>query len=151
MTAPVQTPATLFVGREREFALLRAALAAAIAGHGRAVPLAGHRQDPDGRGTRASGQRAKRHGSLGPLLGGGGRAGVLARIPERERALLDFLAHSRTLEKMIAHRFIYPPHATLPRIDACEKRSIEQDLERLILQGHVERDEGSGYWAVPSR
>jgi tetratricopeptide (TPR) repeat protein len=34
-------PATVFVGRERELATLRAALAAAIAGHGRLVLLAG--------------------------------------------------------------------------------------------------------------
>jgi len=38
---PPPPPGTLFVGRERELALLRAALAGAIAGHGRAVLVSG--------------------------------------------------------------------------------------------------------------
>jgi MoxR-like ATPase len=45
MTGPVQTPppqpATVFVGRERELELLRAALAAASGGQGRVVLLSG--------------------------------------------------------------------------------------------------------------
>jgi glyoxylase-like metal-dependent hydrolase (beta-lactamase superfamily II) len=64
------------------------------------------------------------------------------RIAERERALLDFLSEPRTLKEMVAHRFLYPPHATFPFIDAVEQRTIEQHLARFERQGRVRRSEG---------
>lgn len=62
-----------------------------------------------------------------------------ARIAEREAALTTFLAEPRTLDAMIAHRFLYPPHAAMPFIDAVEKRTIEQHLVRMEREGRVER------------
>lgn len=62
-----------------------------------------------------------------------------ARIGEREAAMLAFLSAPRTLDAMIAHRFLYPPHAAMPFIDAVEKRTIEQHLARLEHDGRVER------------
>ena len=61
------------------------------------------------------------------------------RITERERALLEYLGTARTLEEMIAHRFLYPPHAQLSFIDAAERRTIRQHLDRFVAQGRVER------------
>jgi hypothetical protein len=40
---------------------------------------------------------------------------------------------------MIAHRFLYPPHAQLSFIDAAERRTIRQHLDRFVAQGRVER------------
>jgi glyoxylase-like metal-dependent hydrolase (beta-lactamase superfamily II) len=61
------------------------------------------------------------------------------RIAERERALLDFLAAPRSLDEMVAHRFLYPPHAQLSYIDAVERRTITQHLDRFAAHGRVER------------
>ena len=60
-----------------------------------------------------------------------------ARIEEREQAMLGFLAEPRTLDAMIARRFVYPAHADLPFIDAVERRTLEQHLARFQRQGRV--------------
>ena len=62
-----------------------------------------------------------------------------ARIAEREAALLEFLAEPRSLTDMVRHRFLYRPHVDLPFIDAVERRTIEQHLDRLLAGGEVER------------
>jgi glyoxylase-like metal-dependent hydrolase (beta-lactamase superfamily II) len=67
------------------------------------------------------------------------------KIGERERNLLEFLRQPHTLPEMVAHRFIYPPHANLPYIDAAERRSIEQHLQRLVVRGDVQRVDESRY------
>ena len=59
------------------------------------------------------------------------------RIAERERALLEFLAAPRSLDELIAHRFLYPPHAQLSFIDAAERRTIQQHLDRFVAEGRV--------------
>jgi glyoxylase-like metal-dependent hydrolase (beta-lactamase superfamily II) len=61
-----------------------------------------------------------------------------ARIAEREQALLAYLAAPRTVAEMVAHRFLYPPHAQLNWIDGAERRTIEQHLARLQAAGRVE-------------
>ena len=60
-----------------------------------------------------------------------------SRIAEREEALAAFLERPRTLDAMVEHRFLYPPHAAMPFIDAVEKRSIEQHLARMERQGRI--------------
>lgn len=60
------------------------------------------------------------------------------RIAERESALLDYLAEPRTLDELVRHRFLYPPHAQMSFIDAAERRTIEQHLNRLTASGQVE-------------
>jgi glyoxylase-like metal-dependent hydrolase (beta-lactamase superfamily II) len=59
------------------------------------------------------------------------------RIAERERALLEFLAAPRSLDELVAHRFLYPPHAQLSFIDAAERRTIRQHLDRFVAAGRV--------------
>ncbi len=61
----------------------------------------------------------------------------VAKISEREAALLAFLAEPRSIEEMVAHRFLYPPGAVLPWIDAAERRTIEQHLARLERQQRI--------------
>jgi glyoxylase-like metal-dependent hydrolase (beta-lactamase superfamily II) len=60
-----------------------------------------------------------------------------ARIGEREAALLAYLEAPRSLAQLVAHRFLYPPHATLSWIDAAERRTILQHLERLAAARRV--------------
>ncbi len=61
------------------------------------------------------------------------------RIPEREQALLEYLAEPRSLDELVAHRFLYPPHAQMSFIDGAERRTITQHLERFAAQGRVAR------------
>jgi glyoxylase-like metal-dependent hydrolase (beta-lactamase superfamily II) len=71
-----------------------------------------------------------------------------ARIREREEAMLAFLVEPRTLDEMIARRFVYPAHANLPFIDAVERRTIEQHLERMQRQGRVVAVEPAAFCAT---
>jgi glyoxylase-like metal-dependent hydrolase (beta-lactamase superfamily II) len=68
-----------------------------------------------------------------------------ARIAEREAALLEFLSEPRSIADMVRHRFLYRPHVDLPFIDAVERRTIEQHLDRLLASGLVERCASDGY------
>jgi glyoxylase-like metal-dependent hydrolase (beta-lactamase superfamily II) len=68
-----------------------------------------------------------------------------ARIAEREAALLEFLSEPHSIADMVRHRFLYRPHVDLPFIDAVERRTIEQHLDRLLANGLVERCASDGY------
>ena len=75
---PARSP---FVGRERELALLSQALEEALAGDGRVVLLAG--EPGIGKSAladrlAAEARRTRREGAVGPVLGGGRRARLLA-------------------------------------------------------------------------
>lgn len=61
------------------------------------------------------------------------------KIAEREQRLLELLTQSRTMRELVAHRLLYPAHATMPFIDAVEQRTIEQHLDRLLQAGIVRR------------
>ena len=61
------------------------------------------------------------------------------KIAEREAALLEFLSEPRSVGEMVRRRFLYPAHLDLPFIDAVERRTIEQHLDRLLTAGQVER------------
>lgn len=60
-----------------------------------------------------------------------------ARIAEREAALLAHLGEPRTMDELVRHRFLYPPHAQLSFVDAVERRTIQQHLDRLAASGQV--------------
>ncbi len=68
-----------------------------------------------------------------------------AKIVERERRLLAFLAEPRTLDDVVAHRFVYRPGDAVPFADAVERRSMAQHLERLARHGRVTEVE-PGRW-----
>lgn len=66
-----------------------------------------------------------------------------AVIDRRHDAMLDFLAEPRTIDDMVAHRFIYRPHVDLLFADAVERRSAELHLQRMRARGEVsEVDDG---------
>ena len=65
-----------------------------------------------------------------------------AVIVRREQALLDFLAQPRTLDDIVAHRFVYRPHVTLLFVEGVERRSAALHLERLVKQGRAVQADG---------
>lgn len=73
------------------------------------------------------------------------------RIAEREQAMLEYLGEPRSLDDMVAHRFLYPPHAALNWIDGAERRTIEQHLARLGAAGRVERCSDTEWRRVAGR
>ena len=71
----------------------------------------------------------------------------VARIAERERRLLEYLGEPRTMDEIVAHRFVYRPHDEGGGIPKAERRSAELHLDRLERDGRVERS-GETYTAV---
>jgi len=61
-----------------------------------------------------------------------------AKIADRERNLLAFLAEPHTLEEVVAHRFVYRPQDPMPFIDAVERRSMSQHIDRLLRAGRLQ-------------
>jgi glyoxylase-like metal-dependent hydrolase (beta-lactamase superfamily II) len=84
-----------------------------------------------------------------------GRPAFLAALDEyeavigrRERALLAFLARPRTLDEIVAHRFVYRQHVQLVFAEAVERRSAVLHLERLMARGQAAQVEGARYVAA---
>jgi glyoxylase-like metal-dependent hydrolase (beta-lactamase superfamily II) len=73
-----------------------------------------------------------------------------AVIARRDRAMLQFLAEPRTLDEMVAHRFVYRPHVRLLFAEAVERRSAELHLARLLSRGLITQPD-PGRYAVASR
>ena len=55
-----------------------------------------------------------------------------AMIDDRENRLLEFLQIPRSLEEIVAHRFVYRPGQTGVFIDSVERRSMGMHLDRLL-------------------
>jgi glyoxylase-like metal-dependent hydrolase (beta-lactamase superfamily II) len=72
-------------------------------------------------------------------------------IRVRERRLVEFLAEPRTLDEIVAHRFVYRPGDAVSYADAVELRSMSQHLDRLIAGGRVLEVEARRYLAICSR
>ncbi|MCA9510941.1 MAG: MBL fold metallo-hydrolase [Myxococcales bacterium] len=73
-----------------------------------------------------------------------GRAEFLERlerfarvIATRDERLLAFLAQPRTLDEIVAHRFVYRPGDAVPFADAVERRSMGQHLARALADGRA--------------
>lgn len=61
-----------------------------------------------------------------------------AVIQTRTQRLLEFLTVPRTLEEIVAHRFVYRPHDDVPFAAAVERRSMAQHLDQLVRDGRVQ-------------
>jgi len=70
------------------------------------------------------------------------------KILEREAALLDYLDEPRSLDQIVAHRFVYRPGPEAPYIDSVERRSMGMHLRRLLARDRVEEVEPGRYLAV---
>lgn len=71
-----------------------------------------------------------------------------AVIGDREQRMLAFLAEPRTLEEMVAHRFVYRAHVALAFADHVERRTAELHLARLVRDGGVTEVEPGRYRAT---
>jgi glyoxylase-like metal-dependent hydrolase (beta-lactamase superfamily II) len=60
-----------------------------------------------------------------------------AVIATRESRLLAYLAEPRTLDDVVAHRFVYRPRDAVAFADDVERRSMRQHLDRLREDGRV--------------
>jgi glyoxylase-like metal-dependent hydrolase (beta-lactamase superfamily II) len=72
-------------------------------------------------------------------------AGVIA---DRERRLLEYLAEPRTMEEIVAHRFVYRPGVAVLWADHVERRSMQMHLDRLVPAGAVVEVEPGRYRAT---
>ncbi len=61
-----------------------------------------------------------------------------AVIRRREAALREFLIEPRSLDEIVAHRFVYRPGDAVSYADPVERRSMSQHLARMVATGAVE-------------
>lgn len=59
-------------------------------------------------------------------------------IGRRHREMLDFLVEPRSLDDMVAKRFVYRPHVEMPFVETVEHRTAELHVARML-----ERDEAT--------
>ena len=71
-----------------------------------------------------------------------------AKIRERHERLLEYLAEPRTLDDVVAHRFVYRPQDQVANIDATERVMMGMHLDRLVEQGQVEALDAGRFRAV---
>ena len=68
-----------------------------------------------------------------------------AKIADREERLLEYLHEPRTMDDIVAHRFVYRPGDAVSFADAVEERSARQHLDRLVASGRV-RESAEGHF-----
>jgi glyoxylase-like metal-dependent hydrolase (beta-lactamase superfamily II) len=69
-------------------------------------------------------------------------------IDRRHREMLDFLAEPRSLDDLVAHRFVYRPGVDKPTIDAIEHRTAQLHLARMQDRAEVREVEPGRYQRV---
>ncbi|MEM7143292.1 MAG: MBL fold metallo-hydrolase [Actinomycetota bacterium] len=72
----------------------------------------------------------------------------LSVIPRRHDAMLEFLAEPRSLEDLVAHRFMYREHIPAEFADRAERRCAELHLQRMLTRGEAEATDDGRYVAV---
>jgi glyoxylase-like metal-dependent hydrolase (beta-lactamase superfamily II) len=71
-----------------------------------------------------------------------------AVIDRREQAMVEFMTGTpRTLEDLVARRFVYRPHVTMQIVSGVERRSAEMSLVRLAARGAIREVEPGNYLA----
>jgi glyoxylase-like metal-dependent hydrolase (beta-lactamase superfamily II) len=69
-----------------------------------------------------------------------------AVIGDRERRLLEFLTGTpRSLDDIVAHRFVFRPGDDVPQAPVVETRSMSLHVERLLREGRVREVEPGRY------
>ena len=62
-------------------------------------------------------------------------------IDTREENLLEYIREPRTMDEIVAHRFVYRPGQTGFMVDEVERRSMGMHLARLLSTGRVRFDD----------
>jgi glyoxylase-like metal-dependent hydrolase (beta-lactamase superfamily II) len=70
-----------------------------------------------------------------------------AKIRDREERLLEYLQEPRTMDEIVAHRFVYRPQDKVAA-DPVERHMMGQHLARLLRQGAVREMDGSRFQRV---
>jgi glyoxylase-like metal-dependent hydrolase (beta-lactamase superfamily II) len=60
-----------------------------------------------------------------------------AVIPRRHEAMLEFLSEPRTIDEMVAHRFIYRPHVEHVFAGSVERRCAVMHVQRMLARGEA--------------
>ncbi|MDX2378289.1 MAG: MBL fold metallo-hydrolase [Acidimicrobiia bacterium] len=60
-----------------------------------------------------------------------------AVIARRDTEMLEFLSEPRTLDDMVAHRFIYRPDVDMPIVSPVEHRSADLHVRRMLRRGQA--------------
>lgn len=68
-------------------------------------------------------------------------------IDFREQNLLAFLSEPRTMDEIVAHRFVYRPGTGGSMVDQIERRSMDMHLTRLKASGRVQQ-QGQQYEVI---
>jgi len=74
-----------------------------------------------------------------------------AVIGTREERLVEYLREPRSIEEIVAHRFVYRPQDDVLWADPVERRSMVQHLERLCRAGRVAEVEPGRFLAIRRR
>jgi glyoxylase-like metal-dependent hydrolase (beta-lactamase superfamily II) len=69
-------------------------------------------------------------------------------IPRRHQAMLDYLAEPRTIDDMVAHRFVYRPHVEHVFADSVEHRCASMHLQRMLTRGEAAEVDPGTYRAT---
>ena len=72
-----------------------------------------------------------------------------AVIPRRHAAMLAFLAEPRTIDEMVAHRFVYRPHVQHVFADSVERRCAAMHVQRMLVRGEAAEVEPGRFQFVP--
>jgi len=63
--------------------------------------------------------------------------GFRAVIPRRHEQMLGFLAEPRSIDDMVAHRFVYRPHVQHVFADSVERRCAAMHVQRMLVRGEA--------------
>ena len=75
--------------------------------------------------------------------------GFAAVIPRRHDAMLAFLSEPRSLDEMVAHRFVYRPHVQHVFADSVERRCAAMHVQRMLVRGEAIEVEPGRFQSVP--
>ncbi len=71
-----------------------------------------------------------------------------AVIDRRHSEIHAFLSEPRSLEELMAHRFVFRPHVDLPHVEAVERRTAELHLARMLARGEADECEPGRFRAI---